>query len=177
MVRAAICREHGPPEGVLVEDHTVAPAGPGQVGVRVSTAAVNFPDVLLVADDYQVSIDTPFVPGSEFRRSMPASLLAQAKSAVHVHQVEMGGPGQKGGIEQYDVIAAVNGKMVESVDDIYRIIGSKAVGTGGFQVTVIRPMINEWRVVDLTVPFMERPKAALPAQRAVPRLPAGASFE
>ncbi len=66
MVRAAICREHGPPEGVLVEDHTVAPAGPGQVGVRVSTAAVNFPDVLLVADDYQVSIDTPFVPGSEF---------------------------------------------------------------------------------------------------------------
>jgi len=66
VVRAAICREHGPPEGVLVEDHTVAPAGPGQVGVRVSTAAVNFPDVLLVADDYQVSIDTPFVPGSEF---------------------------------------------------------------------------------------------------------------
>ena len=113
----------------------------------------------------------------EFRRTMPARLLAQAKSAVHVHQVEMGGPGQKGGIEQYDVIAAVNGKMVESVDDIYRIIGSKAVGTGGFQVTVIRPMINEWRVVDLTVPFMERPKAALPAQRAVPRLPAGASFE
>ena len=96
------------------------------------------------------------------------SLLAQAKSAVHVHQVEMGGPGQKGGIEQYDVIAAVNGKMVESVDDIYRIIGSKAVGTGGFQVTVIRPMINEWRVVDLTVPFMERPKAALPSGRRLP---------
>ena len=66
MVRAAMCRAHGPPEGVRVEDHTVAPAGPGQVGVRVSTAAVNFPDILLIADDYQVSIDTPFVPGSEF---------------------------------------------------------------------------------------------------------------
>ena len=66
MVRAAICREHGPPERIRVEDHAVPPAGPGQVGVRVSTAAVNFPDVLLVADDYQVSVDTPFVPGSEF---------------------------------------------------------------------------------------------------------------
>lgn len=49
-----------------MEDRPLAPAGPGQVGVRVSTAAVNFPDVLLVAGDYQVSIDTPFVPGSEF---------------------------------------------------------------------------------------------------------------
>lgn len=65
-MRAAICREHGPPEGVRVEDYTVPPAGPGQVGVRVSTAAVNYPDVLLVADEYQVSVDTPFVPGSEF---------------------------------------------------------------------------------------------------------------
>ncbi|WP_374159326.1 NADPH:quinone oxidoreductase family protein [Mycobacterium sp. G7A2] len=65
-MRAAICREHGPPEVVRVENHIVPPAGPGQIGVRVSTAAVNHPDVLLVADRYQVSVDTPFVPGSEF---------------------------------------------------------------------------------------------------------------
>lgn len=44
----------------------MAPAGPGQVGVRVSAAAVNFPDVLLVAGSYQVSVPVPFVPGSEF---------------------------------------------------------------------------------------------------------------
>ena len=66
MVRAAICRHHGPPEVVRVEEHQVPRAGPGQVGVRVSAAAVNFPDVLLVADEYQLSVDTPFVPGSEF---------------------------------------------------------------------------------------------------------------
>lgn len=29
-------------------------------------AAVNFPDVLLVANKYQISVPTPFVPGSEF---------------------------------------------------------------------------------------------------------------
>ena len=38
----------------------------GQVRVRVGAAAVNFPDVLLVADQYQISVPPPFVPGSEF---------------------------------------------------------------------------------------------------------------
>jgi NADPH2:quinone reductase len=66
-VRAAVCREYGPPEVVQVADDHPAPAlGPGQVRVRVHAAAVNFPDVLLVADKYQVSVRPPFVPGSEF---------------------------------------------------------------------------------------------------------------
>ena len=34
--------------------------------MRVDAAAVNFPDVLLVANEYQVKVPTPFVPGSEF---------------------------------------------------------------------------------------------------------------
>jgi NADPH2:quinone reductase len=34
--------------------------------VQVRAAAVNYPDVLLVADRYQMSVPTPFVPGSEF---------------------------------------------------------------------------------------------------------------
>jgi NADPH2:quinone reductase len=38
----------------------------GQVRVQVATAAVNFPDVLLVAGKYQVKVPPPFVPGSEF---------------------------------------------------------------------------------------------------------------
>ena len=38
----------------------------GQVRVRVGAAAVNFPDVLLVANEYQMSVPIPFVPGSEF---------------------------------------------------------------------------------------------------------------
>ena len=34
--------------------------------MRVGAAAVNFPDVLLIADQYQISVPPPFVPGSEF---------------------------------------------------------------------------------------------------------------
>jgi NADPH:quinone reductase len=64
-VRAAVCRQYGPPEVVRVEDLPSPPLGAGQVRVRVGAAAVNFPDVLLVADEYQVKVPPPFVPGSE----------------------------------------------------------------------------------------------------------------
>jgi NADPH2:quinone reductase len=40
--------------------------GAGQARVQVAAAAVNFPDVLIVANEYQVKVPTPFVPGSEF---------------------------------------------------------------------------------------------------------------
>jgi NADPH2:quinone reductase len=65
-VRAAVCRAYGPPEVVRAEDFPAPPLRPGQVRVRVRAAAVNYPDVLLVANQYQVTVPTPFVPGSEF---------------------------------------------------------------------------------------------------------------
>jgi NADPH2:quinone reductase len=65
-VRAAVCRRHGDPDGVVVEEVPSPPLGAGQVRVRVEAAAVNFPDVLLVANEYQIKVPTPFVPGSEF---------------------------------------------------------------------------------------------------------------
>lgn len=65
-VRAAICPQYGPPEVVCVSELPTPSPATGEVRVRVSVAAVNFPDVLLVADRYQVSVPPPFVPGSEF---------------------------------------------------------------------------------------------------------------
>lgn len=64
-MRAAVCREYGPPGVVRIEDVPSPPLDAGQVRVRVDAAAVNFPDVLLVANRYQVSVPPPFVPGSE----------------------------------------------------------------------------------------------------------------
>ena len=34
--------------------------------MKVGVAAVNFPDVLLIANEYQISVRPPFVPGSDF---------------------------------------------------------------------------------------------------------------
>jgi NADPH:quinone reductase len=65
-VRAALCRTYGGPEVVVVEDVPVPEVGAGQVRVRISVAALNFPDVLVVANQYQMQAPTPFIPGSEF---------------------------------------------------------------------------------------------------------------
>jgi NADPH2:quinone reductase len=65
-VRAAVCPAYGPPEVVRIEEQPSPPVEPGQVRVRVGAAAVNFPDVLLIANEYQISVPPPFVPGSEF---------------------------------------------------------------------------------------------------------------
>ena len=65
-MRAAVCRAYGPPDGVVVDEFPAPEIGSGQVRVRVHAAAVNFPDVLIVADDYQMTAPLPFVPGSEF---------------------------------------------------------------------------------------------------------------
>ena len=65
-MRAALCSEYGGVDVVTVQDIPAPPLGEGQVRVRVCAASVNFPDVLLVANQYQVSMPPPFVPGSEF---------------------------------------------------------------------------------------------------------------
>jgi NADPH2:quinone reductase len=65
-MRAALCRSYGDPDVVEVTDVPIPDAGPGRVRVQVEAAAVNFPDVLLIANRYQVSVPPPFIPGSEF---------------------------------------------------------------------------------------------------------------
>ena len=64
-MRAAVCAGLGPPEVVVVDEVDSPPLGTGQVRVAVRAASVNFPDVLLVAGEYQLQVDPPFVPGSE----------------------------------------------------------------------------------------------------------------
>ena len=65
-MRAAVCPEYGPPEVIRIREPPEPVVDAGQALVRVHAAAVNFPDVLFVADDYQFSVPPPFVPGSEF---------------------------------------------------------------------------------------------------------------
>lgn len=65
-MRAALCRTYGGPEVVELADVPSPPIGPGQVRVRINIGAVNFPDVLVVANTYQVSVPTPFILGSEY---------------------------------------------------------------------------------------------------------------
>lgn len=65
-MRAARCDSYGPPDVVTVCDVADPIPDRDEVLVEIRAAAVNFPDVLMVADRYQVSVPTPFTPGSEF---------------------------------------------------------------------------------------------------------------
>lgn len=62
---AARCLRYGGPDVLVVERVPDPVAGDGHVVVDVAAAAVNFPDVLLVADKYQITVPLPFIPGSE----------------------------------------------------------------------------------------------------------------
>jgi len=65
-MRAVVCREYGPPESLALIDLPEPIARQGQVVVDIAFAAVNYPDVLMIANRYQVSVPPPFVPGNEF---------------------------------------------------------------------------------------------------------------
>jgi len=64
-MRAVLCKAYGPPESLVIEDVPPLDAGPGEVVVSVKAASVNFPDVLIIQNKYQVKPPLPFSPGSE----------------------------------------------------------------------------------------------------------------
>ena len=65
-MRAARCEEYGGPENVVIRDIPSPEVTPGHVLVDVAAAAVNFPDLLFIANRYQVPAPLPFTPGAEF---------------------------------------------------------------------------------------------------------------
>ena len=64
-MRAVVCRELGPPERMRLETFPAKPLGAGQVRVAIRAAGINFPDILMVAGQYQLKPDLPFTPGVE----------------------------------------------------------------------------------------------------------------
>jgi NADPH2:quinone reductase len=65
-MRAARCEQYGGPENVVVRDIPGPQVTPGHVLVDVAAAAVNYPDLLFIANRYQVPAPLPFTLGSEF---------------------------------------------------------------------------------------------------------------
>ncbi len=64
-MKAIVCRAYGPPESLAFEDTPSPTPGPGEVVVRMRAASVNFPDVLIIQNKYQVKPPLPFTPGAE----------------------------------------------------------------------------------------------------------------
>lgn len=64
-MKAALCKELGPPESLVLEEAPDPEPGPRQVVVDVVASAVNYPDVLMLKGQYQVRPELPFAPGGE----------------------------------------------------------------------------------------------------------------
>jgi NADPH2:quinone reductase len=65
MPKAVVCRELGPPEALRLETFASAPLAQGQARVAIHAAGINFPDILMVAGEYQLKPELPFTPGVE----------------------------------------------------------------------------------------------------------------
>jgi NADPH:quinone reductase len=64
-MKALLSNEPGGPDTLRIDDLPDPRPGPGELLVRVRAAAINFPDVLIIEDKYQLKPPRPFAPGGE----------------------------------------------------------------------------------------------------------------
>ncbi len=77
-MKAVLCKSWGPPDTLVVEEMPSPRPGKGQVAVSVKACGVNFPDVLIIQNKYQLKPELPFTPGSEI-----AGVVKQPGEGVH----------------------------------------------------------------------------------------------
>ena len=64
-MKALISRDPGGPDTLIYGDLPEPQAGPGQVRIAVKAAGLNYPDLLMIEDKYQLRPPRPFAPGFE----------------------------------------------------------------------------------------------------------------
>ena len=64
-MKALLSHEPGGPETLRLENAAEPVPGPGELLVRVRACSMNFPDVLIIEDKYQLKPQRPFAPGGE----------------------------------------------------------------------------------------------------------------
>ena len=60
-----LCTAYGPPESLAIADVPPPVAGPGEIVLSTRAASLNFPDLLIIQNRYQIKPPLPFSPGSE----------------------------------------------------------------------------------------------------------------
>jgi NADPH2:quinone reductase len=64
-MKALVAHQFGPVKGLKVEDIASPRPRENEALIEVAAAAINFPDVLVIAGRYQIKPPLPFVPGKE----------------------------------------------------------------------------------------------------------------
>src|SRR3546814_8949015 len=82
MMKALLSTAAGGPETLTLGELPLPTARKGQIVIDVKACAVNFPDVLIIADKYQFRPERPFAPGGEV-----AGLVAEVGEGVTAFKV------------------------------------------------------------------------------------------
>jgi NADPH2:quinone reductase len=64
-MKAVLCKQHGLPDTLVLEEIPSPKAGAKQVVITVKACGVNFPDTLIIQNKYQFKPELPFSPGGE----------------------------------------------------------------------------------------------------------------
>ncbi len=76
-MKAVLCKSHGLPDTLMIEEIPSTQPGPKEVLIRVKACGVNFPDTLIIQGNYQFKPEMPFSPGGEL-----AGIVTEAGAQV-----------------------------------------------------------------------------------------------
>ena len=71
-MRALLSHDPGGPDTLRLEDVAEPNPGPGELLIRVRASAINYPDVLIIEDKYQLKPPRHFAPGGEIAGEIEA---------------------------------------------------------------------------------------------------------
>lgn len=85
-MKAVLCKSHGLPDTLMIEEIPSPQPGPKEVLIRVKACGVNFPDTLIIQGTYQFKPEMPFSPGGELAGIVTevGSLVSHVKPGDHV---------------------------------------------------------------------------------------------
>src|ERR1044072_95371 len=98
-MRALLSETPGGPESLPISEMPGPVAEPGELLVRMRACAINYPDVLIIEDKYQLKPPRPFAPGSEIAGEGIAGggggVRGVGAGSAPVRGAGMGGVGEK----------------------------------------------------------------------------------
>lgn len=97
-MKAVLCKRHGPPDALVLEDLPSLLPGPGQIVIDVHACGVNFPDTLIIENKYQFKPALPFSPGGEVSGTVKA--IGPGVSGLAVGDRVVASPGWGGFAEE-----------------------------------------------------------------------------
>lgn len=113
-MKALLCKHHGLPDTLVVEEVADPQAGDGEIVVEVKAAGVNFPDVLIIQNKYQFKPALPFSPGAEVAGLVAA--VGPGVKGLKAGDRVLASCGHGGFAEKVAVKAAKALKIPEGVD-------------------------------------------------------------